>query len=250
MYLCTLNGNKMKKKLIFLLFVLLSGTFSALSQKVNPRAYYVDDDGLAKDTTEISDAQAPLDVTFRANPSDMDAYAPSYEWHFQRSETSGELTELFVRYEEDTQYTFTESGTYKIMLKTRLEQDGAELDSVVLTVVISESRLKFPNAFSPNEDGVNDKYGAYGVNDPESPDHYRSIVEFHAIIINRWGQKLYEWYDPSGYWDGTYNGHPVREGVYFVQVKAKGADGREYRIRQDVNLVRGYTERSSNGGDN
>ena len=238
----------MKKKSIFLLLTVFFCSFSAFSQKVDPRAYYVDDDGLEKDTTDIRDAQAPLAVTFRANPSDMDAYMPSYEWHFQRSETDGELTELFVRYEEDTQYTFNESGTYKVMLKTRLEQDGAELDSVVINISIAESRLKFPNAFSPNDDGINDKYGAYGVNDPESPDHYRSIVEFHAIIINRWGQKLYEWFDPAGYWDGKFNGHDVKEGVYFVQVKAKGADGKEYRIRKDVNLLRGYTEGEKTGG--
>ena len=28
--------------------------------------------------------------------------------------------------------------------------------------------------------------------------------------------------------------------------KAKGADGREYHIRKDVNLLRGYVEGSSN----
>ena len=217
---------------------------------MDPRAYYIDDDGLEQDTTAILDAQAPLDVTFRANPSDMDGYMPSYEWHFRLASNNGEESELFVRYEEDTQYTFNESGTYKVILKTRLEQDGAELDSVVINISISESRLKFPNAFSPNGDGINDRYGAYGVNDPESPDHYRSIVEFHAIIINRWGQKIYEWRDPAGYWDGTFNGHDVSEGVYFVQVKAKGADGREYHIRKDVNLIRGYTEGTSNSGNN
>ena len=101
-----------------------------------------------------------------------------------------------------------------------------------------------PNAFSPNNDGTNDVYGAKGVNDPQSPAHWKSIVEFHAYIFNRWGQKLYEWTDPAGSWDGTFNGSPVKEGVYYVLVKAKGADGRVYNIRKDVNLLRGYTEGS------
>lgn len=241
------DGTKRKRRLMALLLA-IAMTASVSAQTVNPLAYYTDDNGTEQETTAISDGQAPLAVTFRANPQDMEGYQPSYEWHFRRAKLNEPERELFVRYEENTDYTFNESGTYNIVLKTRLEQDGAELDSVVITINISESRLKFPNAFSPNNDGFNDKYGAYGVNDPESPDHYRSIVEFHAIIINRWGQKLYEWFDPAGSWDGKYNGHPVKEGVYFLQVKAKGADGRDYHIRKDVNLLRGYTEGRNTGG--
>ena len=30
--------------------------------------------------------------------------------------------------------------------------------------------------------------------------------------------------------------------VYYVLVRAKGADGREYNIRKDVNLLRGYSK--------
>ncbi|MBQ2334005.1 MAG: gliding motility-associated C-terminal domain-containing protein, partial [Prevotella sp.] len=97
--------------------------------------------------------------------------------------------------------------------------------------------LKMPNAFSPNSDEPNKTYHA--------KDGYKSIVEFHAYIFNRWGQKLYEWDDPAGAWDGTYNGRPVKEGVYYCLVKAKGADGRKFNIRTDVNLLRGYTEKGS-----
>ena len=72
-------------------------------------------------------------------------------------------------------------------------------------------------------------------------------MEFHAYIYNRWGQLLYDWTDPAGGWDGTYGGRDVKQGVYFLFVKAKGADGLKYNIRKDVNLLRGYNEeRSSN----
>ena len=50
-------------------------------------------------------------------------------------------------------------------------------------------------------------------------------------------------------WDGKHNGNPVKEGVYYVLVKAKGSDGREYNIRKDVNLLRGYTEGEKTGGN-
>ena len=239
----------MKKKLIFFILGLTFIPMMALAQKVNPMAYYTDSVGVTLETRNISDGEAPLDVTFRANPSEMDDFDPSYEWHFRKMHLSEGYEELFVRYEEDTQYTFNESGTYNIVLKTKLErEDIMDPDSVVITITISESRLKFPNAFSPNGDGINDIFGAKGANDPGHPEHYKNIVEFRAIIINRWGQKLYEWTDLDGGWDGTFHGHPVKDGVYFLQVNAKGADGKKYHIRKDINLLRGYTEGGNSSG--
>lgn len=97
-----------------------------------------------------------------------------------------------------------------------------------------ESILTFPNAFSPNGDEYNATF---------KPKECKNIVEFHAYIFNRWGQKLYEWTDPDADgWDGTYKGKNVKEGTYFIYVKARGADKKEYSIRKDVNILRGYTE--------
>ena len=231
----------MKKKSIFLTLAALFWSFSSFSQKVNALAYYTDSDGKELSSTNISDGEAPLEITFRANPEGMESFNPSYEWHFYRQEDGKEPEELFVRYEEDTQYTFNESGSFRVVLTTRLEQDGQELPAQTITIAIAESHLEFPNAFSPNGDGDNDTYHA--------KKGWRSIVKFRAIIINRWGQKLYEWNDPDGGWDGKHNGHDVKEGVYFVIVNAKGADGREYNIRKDVNLIRGFNKEGGTGGN-
>lgn len=112
------------------------------------------------------------------------------------------------------------------------EVNDDEKDNTEETTKVSS--LLMPNAFSPNGDGINDIY--------KPKDGYRNIEEFHAYIYNRWGQKLYEWTDPATGWNGTYRGKPVKEGVYFCLVKAKGADGVVYNIKRDVNLLRGYTE--------
>lgn len=102
------------------------------------------------------------------------------------------------------------------------------------------SSLLMPNAFSPNGDGINDIY--------KPKNGYQNITEFHAYIFNRWGQKLFEWTDPATGWDGTYKGSPVKDGVYFCLVKAKGADGKIYNFKKDVNLLRGYIENQTNSG--
>lgn len=228
----------MRIKTIILLYLTALLPLFALAQTPNPRvtpsAHY-EKDGQEQVSSSDFDGNAPLSVTFRANPEDLEGFSPVYEWHFQKEGTE---TELMVRYEENTEYTFTESGVTVVTLNVRLN-DGSELPASIFRVTISESILEFPNAFSPhNGDELNDTF---------RPKNYRSLVEFHAYIFNRWGQKLYDWTDPSAEgWDGTYNGKDVKEGVYFLLAKAKGADGRVYTIRKDVNLLRGYIEDTSN----
>ena len=116
-------------------------------------------------------------------------------------------------------------------------QDDVLVEEEEEQEVSTVSKLSFPNAFSPNGDGKNDKFMAK---------ECENIAEFHAYIFNRWGQKLFEWTDPTDGWDGTHNGNPVKEGVYFILCKAKGTDGQNFTIRKDVNLLRGYEESTNN----
>lgn len=209
---------------VFAMFVSLS----ASAQSVEISAIYIDDSGVETETRNDFSGQAPLSVSFRANPQDMEGLDPTYEWHFRME---GEGKDMMVRYEENTDYTFTKAGKTYVTLYANLGNE--ERDSSRICVTISESKLLMPNAFTPNGDTHNDVYKAK---------EYQSIVEFHAYIFNRWGQKLFEWTNPAEGWDGNFNGSPVKEGVYFVVVKARGADGIVYNIRKDVNLLRGFTK--------
>lgn len=207
---------------------------------ISPTATYVTEEG-EEENSNMS-GNAPLLGRFRANPQNVGSYSATYQWRFT---LNGESEPYLTRYEEDTEYTFTKAGTHNIVVYATFINGNDTIaytqeywDEVgPMSVTISESKLEMPNAFSPNGDGINDIYKA--------KDGYQSIIEFHAYIFNRWGQKLYEWDDPAGGWDGKYNGKDVKQGVYFVLVKAKGADGRTFNIRRDVNLLRGYSEESS-----
>ncbi|MEJ6775697.1 MAG: gliding motility-associated C-terminal domain-containing protein, partial [Crocinitomicaceae bacterium] len=42
----------------------------------------------------------------------------------------------------------------------------------------------------------------------------------HQKIFNRWGQLIFESFDPSIMWKGNFDGRPVAPGVYFIDVKA------------------------------
>lgn len=226
------------------IFSAVSGRLTAQNSvpTINPTAIYTTDSG-EEENADMS-GSAPLTGRFYANPENTGEYSTYYEWRFT---IEGESEPYLIRYEQDTEYTFTTAGAHNIVLYAIFTK-GSEVieytqeywtDATPLRVTISESRLDMPNAFSPNGDGINDIYKA--------KEGYQSLVEFHAYIFNRWGQKLYEWTDPAGGWDGTFNGKDVKDGVYFVLVNAKGADGRSFNIKKDVNLLRGYTETSTIG---
>ena len=224
----------MKPRKTSLLAAMLTILFSVSSraQDCQPLGKFTDKEGEAGTIAagETYAGSAPLTVTFSANPPSGHDPATNYEWHFFNQNNPREA--YLIRYDEDTEYIFTEAGTTRVVLYEILNGDTTRYNAI--NVSISESSLQMPNAFSPNGDGINDVYRA--------KPGYKSIVSFKAVIFNRWGQKLYELDDPAGGWDGKYRGREVAQGTYFVNVTAKGADGREFRIRRDVNLLRGYTQ--------
>ena len=223
----------MKKRLLLGLAALLLMAETAFAD-FTPTAYYILDGENQETTDVLNDAEAPLTVTFKANPDNLGDMTPSYEWRFTRE---GEEQPFLIRYEEETTYEFRQSGTTAIALYVSYGSDtDPELISTI-RISISSSLLEVPNAFSPNGDGINDIF--------KVKENHKSIVEFKGCIFNRWGQKLFEWTDIDGGWDGTYHGSQVKAGVYFVLIKAKGADGREYDIKRDVNLLRGYLEETT-----
>lgn len=209
---------------------------------INPTATYTKANGEQEVSASYS-GNAPLQGHFEACPENDSGWDSYYEWRFSME---NEPEPYLIRYEQDTDYTFNDAGTHSIVCYAVFTQGNDTIaytdeywgsEGIPLLVTISESLLEMPNAFSPNDDGRNDTY---------KPLKYQSLVEFHAVIYSRWGQKLYEWDDPAADgWDGTYKGKDVNQGVYFVQVTARGADGRKYNIRRDVNLLRGYTEREN-----
>ena len=65
-----------------------------------------------------------------------------------------------------------------------------------------------PNAFTPNNDGLNDAWRVITETDCWN--------KWELVIYNRWGQVVYEMDDPSQVWDGSFRGgeYYVSDGVY------------------------------------
>lgn len=83
------------------------------------------------------------------------------------------------------------------------------IDSVFVSVE-EELNYGIPNAFSPNSDGINDRY--FVVANAE-------LRNFTMKIFNRWGQKIFETNDNAIGWDGTYKDKLQNSGTYVYVIR-------------------------------
>lgn len=84
------------------------------------------------------------------------------------------------------------------------------IDTIALTPA---AQLFFPNAFTPNGDGINDTFGAVGV----------LLEEFELVIFDRWGAEVAAITGVGATWNGEMkNGETAPTGVYVYSFRAAG----------------------------
>lgn len=95
-----------------------------------------------------------------------------------------------------------------VYVVTATTDDGCELSDKVTVYVIDD--FPVPNAFSPNNDGINDNW--------EIP-NIETYPDCRVLIFNRWGNQVFS---SDGYtepWDGTDNGNPLPSGTYYYTIQ-------------------------------
>ena len=86
-----------------------------------------------------------------------------------------------------------------------------------------------PNAFSPNGDGTNDEFTAFGT----------SLKSVNMRVFNRWGEKVFDSGDEQwASWDGTYKGVMQPTGVYTYVVELVYLDGVSKIREGSITLIR------------
>jgi gliding motility-associated-like protein len=98
---------------------------------------------------------------------------------------------------------------------TGTDANGCSNEAQVMIEVSMANKIEFfmPNAFTPNNDGLNDCYGI----------KYPGFTEkFEFSIYNRWGERIFYTKDPSTCWNGTYKGIKQDIGVYVYMIRMAG----------------------------
>lgn len=125
-------------------------------------------------------------------------------------------------YEKDPQHTFPEAGKYIVTL-IAINKYGC-VDSISKLVYIEETAsIYIPNAFTPNQDGVNDTFQVVGIN----------IKDLYLVIYNRWGEKIFESTNELKAWDGFYKDEVCKDDVYVYKVFYKLANGASKNLQKE-----------------
>lgn len=115
--------------------------------------------------------------------------------------------------------------------QVRIEDEFACADSTRLTLRVNPNRNIFiPNAFSPNNDGVNDQLEIFTDNSVEE------ILSFR--IFDRWGELVFERNNETTGWDGRLKEKPMNSGVFVYVANILFVDGRKEVYSGDILLVR------------
>jgi gliding motility-associated-like protein len=87
--------------------------------------------------------------------------------------------------------------------------------------------IYIPNTFTPNGDGRNDWFKAYG----------NVIAGITMKIFNQWGELIYETKDMTTGWNGTHKGKLQPIGVYYYAIRIRLTDGNEVVRKGSINLL-------------
>ena len=91
-----------------------------------------------------------------------------------------------------------------------------------------KDELYIPNTFTPNNDGRNDFFLAYGNN----------VAKFRMRVYNQWGEFIYESQNLIQGWDGTYRGRQQPTGVYVYYIDVTFNNGVTKIFKGTVTLLR------------
>jgi gliding motility-associated-like protein len=154
--------------------------------------------------------------------------ASNYQWFFGDGATSNAI---------DPTHTYPEiEGTYEVTLVASTPFGCT--DTVRSIVNVAEELIFYlPNTFTPDGNDFNETF------QPVFTSGYDPF-DFHLMIFNRWGELIFESYDASIGWDGTYGGKTnggkiVKDGTYVwkIEVKTKLNDERKMFVGH-VNVLK------------
>ena len=147
--------------------------------------------------------------TMLYGPDDMDAY-------------------LWQDGMQDKDRIAEDAGLYVLTV----ERNGCSFSDSTRIYMTFCGQFHFPTAFTPNDNRVNDTWGAISSAKDED------MAEFDLMVFDRNGKKVFHGKRLSEQWDGKYKGQPCPPGVYTYTFKAlEKIDGIKYRTNGTVTIV-------------
>jgi gliding motility-associated-like protein len=111
-----------------------------------------------------------------------------------------------------------------------VSDSGCTAVSQALITVNPQHQIYVPNAFTPNGDGINDYWAAFG---------NKAVWKFcEATVWDRWGEKVFQSNDIDFQWDGKYRGEYVEPGEYVYTFKVVFIDDYSVSNKGSITVIR------------
>jgi gliding motility-associated-like protein len=125
-----------------------------------------------------------------------------------------------------TDAEFIQSGQYERCYRvTAVQTANPSIQSHSNTACVGYEAVIFvPNAFSPNEDGLNDVFEPFNI----------GFKHYTLKVYNRWGEKIAE----GRNWDGKIQGIPAPVGLYHFQIEGQTGKSENTFLKGEVMLVK------------
>lgn len=209
-----------------------------------------DEPGIYSVNVEI---KTPLGCTLEGNYSDWLDIRPSPIADFDYSPLKPKIVNPVVNFENNSvggktylwelgagkisfdfepEFMYPDTGLYNVKLIVTSENHCN--DTLVKQLYIyPDVNLFFPNAFTPNGDGVNDVFFGKGV-------YHTFMKEYNLYIFDRWGGLVFESNDPLKTWYGSKfnSGSILPQGVYVYKYNYKNPKGKVFKGKGFVTIIK------------
>ena len=123
----------------------------------------------------------------------------NYKWNFGDGNYSVQSNPTHI---------FNQAEDFDVSLTVITSLAQCEADFEAYVTVRPNYSFFVPNAFSPNNDGLNDVFRTYT----------SGVKEFELFLFDSYGKMVFNSSDVRDSWDGTYDGKPAPQGIYVYQV--------------------------------
>ena len=186
----------------------------------------VDSVGCSISETATVEAYDPPGVEAETDPSSIYIQNPtvafsstsdnaiSWMWNF------GDTTYSTQQNPEHTYKTLdAEQTIYNVWVY--VEDGNGCVDSLNIPMDVKSVELNIPNVFTPNKDGINEYFEIEVVGE-EGKGIEQIYLGSELIVVNRWGEKVFEDNNYSGLAGSSWDGGNHKDGAYYYTLKCKG----------------------------
>jgi gliding motility-associated-like protein len=173
---------------------------------VNPHSYPFADFDMTPPITDLFNTE----IDFENFSSGNDPL--TYVWNFNSGLPNDSTSEENPTFN----YPDDEPNNYSAVL-TVTDINGCTASTTGNIVINGIYLFYLPTSFTPNGDGLNEEFRAFG----DGID----LSNYSMYIYNRWGELMFQTDNIGNGWDGSYKGKKANVGVYVWKIVAKEENG-------------------------